>query len=359
MGIFDKLREPVVLKTDSDAQKQLEQLNSYLHTADEAIRSKIEQDIRILQYGIKGEDSLMFELKNSHIPMYILHDLFFEKDGLKAQIDYLIITRKLIIVIECKNMYGNISIDNHGNFTRSMKIGNQYIKKGIYNPITQNQRHLDMIHELRRSSKHFIFRSSFDKHFEEMYKSVVVLANPDSVIDMKYAPQAVKQKVVKADALISYIKNLHSSCKCADMTDKQMKELADFFLEQSVPNTKDYTEKYKNYQPVTEEKDICSSETNESVEVENAYVQEEAVQKADVETLPLYRKLKEYRYQKSKEENVKPYYLYNNAQLEELVRKSPRNIDELKMVSGFGDVKCSKYGNEILKIIAEDKNHNV
>lgn len=44
----------------------------------------------------------MFELKNSHMPMYILHDIFFEENGLTTQIDYIVITRKVILIIECK-----------------------------------------------------------------------------------------------------------------------------------------------------------------------------------------------------------------------------------------------------------------
>jgi superfamily II DNA helicase RecQ len=29
----------------------------------------------------------------------------------------------------------------------------------------------------------------------------------------------------------------------------------------------------------------------------------------------------------------------------------PRSLDEIKQISGFGDVKCQKYGVEILNII--------
>lgn len=42
-------------------------------------------------------------------------------------------------------MIGNIEIDNQGNFIRSYKYGNKWIKEGIYSPITQNQRHLDVM----------------------------------------------------------------------------------------------------------------------------------------------------------------------------------------------------------------------
>ncbi len=43
--------------------------------------------------------------------MFVIHDLCLEKDDLSAQIDFLICTRKHIYIIECKNLYGNIEID--------------------------------------------------------------------------------------------------------------------------------------------------------------------------------------------------------------------------------------------------------
>jgi len=58
---------------------------------------------------------------------------------------------------------------------------------------------------------------------------------------------------------------------------------------------------------------------------------------------------------KSRAEGVKPYFLYNNAQLEDIIRVSPKTLEELKRVNGFGDVKCAKYGEDILRIVAENQ----
>lgn len=69
---------------------------------------------------------------------------------------------------------------------------------------------------------------------------------------------------------------------------------------------------------------------------------------------PLYIKLKEYRWNKSKEDNVKPYYIYSNSTLEDLIKFKPKSIDELKSIKGFGEVKSEKYGNDIINIINEN-----
>lgn len=48
------------------------------------------------------------------MPMVVLHDIYLEDGDLSAQIDYLVFTRKLCCIIECKNLYGDIEINNAG-----------------------------------------------------------------------------------------------------------------------------------------------------------------------------------------------------------------------------------------------------
>jgi len=70
-----------------------------------------------------------------------------------------------------------------------------------------------------------------------------------------------------------------------------------------------------------------------------------------IEKTSLYKELKEYRLNKSREEKVKPYFLYNNLQLEAIIRAKPKTVEELKEINGFGNVKCEKYGADIIYII--------
>ena len=403
MGLFDKLREPIVLKETSDAKANFEQLDNILKIAPESIRERIQEDKRLLYYGIKGEEALMFELKNSHMPMYILHDVCFMENELKTQIDYIVVTRKLVLIIECKNLYGNISIDSQGNFTRTIKYGNYYRKEGIYSPITQNQRHIDMIREKRRNSKGILGKMFFDKFFDNNYKSIVVLANPKSILDMRYAPKEIKAQIVKVDGLISYIKKLNNESTSEAMTDKQMKEIADFFLLNSVQNNSNFISKY--YDEINMELKVSDKERNlandvafnidnrdetgfaennnvndmnlndnsinqvidnqESSEIkykntelsnqnnDNNVDTKEAEDIDNLEELPVYKALKSYRYKQSKIENVKAYYIFSNAQLEAIIKANPKTINELKNIKGFAEVKCSKYGEDILRILRE------
>lgn len=55
--------------------------------------------------------------------------------------------------------------------------------------------------------------------------------------------------------------------------------------------------------------------------------------------------------ERSKADDVKPYFIYGDVQLEEIADKKPKTVDELKAIKGFGDVKCEKYGGDIIGIV--------
>lgn len=249
MGLFEKIKEPVFLKRDSSADEQLAALQALRETALPALQEQIDRDIRALQAGIAGEKNILFELENSHLPMFALRDLNLEFDGKKAQIDFLLITRHRNYVVECKNLYGNIEIGSGGNFVRTLSYGGRFQKEGIYSPITQNQRHLDLIFELRRAEKsNALIRSLFEKNFSENYRSVIVLANPKTVLNTRYAKREVREMVIRADQLADYIRRSNAQSNLSSASDKEMEALARFFLAQHHPASADFTAKYRQQQ---------------------------------------------------------------------------------------------------------------
>jgi len=345
MGLFDKLKEPVFLKETSDAKDQLEQLKLLLTSVPDDIKSKVEQDIKLLTYGIQGEEKILFELKNSHIPMYVLHDLFLEDNGLMAQIDFLIITKNRNFIIECKNLVGNIEINSSGDFIRTTEFRGKYKKEGIYSPITQNQRHLELIKLINSKNKgNILTKTLYEKLFYDTNRSVVVLANSKTLLNAKFAKKEVKDKIIRADQLIEHIKRVNKEPYSSTFTDKEMEQSAQFFLKLHTQNPVDYIGKYRNL--------VNQDPTKVDIREGQAQIQNSV--QAEVNTQSkAYIELKAYRLKKSREENIKAYVIYSDKQLEELVAKNPRTSEELKTVSGFGDSKCKKYGADILNIIKE------
>lgn len=246
MGLFDKIKEPVFLKDDSEAERQLVVLQELRKTSTGKLADRLDEEIRQVDAGIFGEKTVRYELANSHIPMFVLHDLYLEHEGLTAQIDYLIITRKHQFVVECKNLYGNIEINSAGDFTRTVSYGRREKKEGIYSPITQNRRHLELIKQIRGAEKgNILTKAIFEKYFYESYRSIVVLANPKTVLYDRYAKKEVREQVIKADQLAQYIRKIDADPKAETTSEKAMEELAQFFLHIHKEPKIDYTEKFR------------------------------------------------------------------------------------------------------------------
>lgn len=71
------------------------------------------------------------------------------------------------------------------------------------------------------------------------------------------------------------------------------------------------------------------------------------------EMLPLYENLRKWRNGRAREENVKPYMLFNNKQLEDMVKAKPADIDALKTLTPeMSPEHFEKYGNELLGVLS-------
>lgn len=361
MGVFDKLKEPVFLKESSDAQAQLNNLNALVPLLNKEGQTLIKQDIQCLEYGIVGEKNIAYELRNSHMPMYILHDIYLESGDLTAQIDYLVFTRKLCFVIECKNLYGNIEINSAGDFIRTMEFGRYKKKEGIYSPITQNQRHMELMKKVKVDNKsNVLLKFMCEKYFDCFNKSVIVLSNPKTVLNAKYAKKEIKDKVIRADQLVKYIKDMNERSKEASNSDRELLSWAQSYLNLHKEVRKDYTEKYEKYRVNSEITDsmIYTYPLQEEVVITVAEdrlkeCEEKTSLEKPIEETAIYKELREYRLKKSREEMVKPYFIYNNNQLVDLISRMPQDKEELKKVAGFGEIKVEKYGEDIIGIVVK------
>lgn len=244
MGLFDK-PEVTILKESSDAKTYLSQLEALQKEVKPGtdLANKIDKEIVITKAGIAGEDAIMFELKNSGMDLVVLHDLYIEtKDGRGAQIDYLVITPYVNVLIECKNLFGNIEINSKGEFIRSFSYKGRWIKEGIYSPITQNERHLTVFKDRRGERKGAFMRFAMEHGFEKYNKTIVVLANPKTLINDKYAPKEVRQKVIRGDQLISVLKGFKSDVKWKK---NEMISSGEVYLSMNRNDRKEYIKKFE------------------------------------------------------------------------------------------------------------------
>ncbi len=267
MGLFSK-PEVVIARESTNAKVYLEKLEELLPEAEDEVKEKIQREIAVTKAGIAGEANILFELKNSNMDLVILHDIYIEtEEGQSAQIDFVVIAPKITYLIECKNLYGNIEINAKGDFIRNMQYGGKWHKEGIYSPITQNMRHMEILKECCAEKKNLIMGFGFRKYFDNFYKSLIVLANPKTVVNDRYAPKEIKNQVLRADQLVAVIKKMEADSGEIASSKKQMKERAESLLSKTSEKRKDYVEKYKKIiEKVKSKKEEGKEETQKQEE---------------------------------------------------------------------------------------------
>lgn len=327
------IKAPIFIKEFSKESQQLNKLEDVSSKVSEEEKKYIEKDIKMIRAGLEGEQKVYFELKNSFLPIVCLHDVRLVYKTYVAQLDYVVITPVNICILECKKLMGDIEVTNKGDFIRYIKDykGKLIKKEGMYSPITQNERHIDILTEFLREQLGYKVRDS-------LLKNIVVIADPKTVINDKFAPKHIKEQIIKYDQLKIKISESIEHGKDKNLLLKSdMNKIAEHLMAYHEPLVMDYSKKYI----IKPDEQISNKSDAEVVE--------------EVEGKDLYEKLKAYRLKQSKQEQVKPYFIFNNSQLENLVAVKPNTLEKLIAIQGFGEVKCQRYGQDIVDIIKEFK----
>ncbi|MCM3386857.1 HRDC domain-containing protein [Ureibacillus chungkukjangi] len=330
-----KLTEPKIYKAFNDKSDMIQNLTQLAESNDAAIdQKKVENHLKLFMIGQSGEKNVFFELQNSMLPMVVLHDVYLEFENYNAQLDFVIITHKFVLVLEVKKLFGNINVTDRGEFHRIITKNNRIVnKEGMYSPINQVERHVSILEKLLQSNVN-------TKKCPIKY--VVTFANPKTIIDIsKNAPANIQESVIRYDQIKTFIKNELDKKSTVSMTDQQLFELADTILKYS--KTKAFkTEDYMlDTQPV-ESLNLTSNMPNDSSSIIDG---------------TLKAALIEFRTNRAKETERKPFYIFTNKMLDSLIEKKPLTIDQLLEIEGFGPKKVEAFGEDILAIISKNRSN--
>ena len=67
----------------------------------------------------------------------------------------------------------------------------------------------------------------------------------------------------------------------------------------------------------------------------------------------VFTELRKWRLELSKKTSVPSFIIFNDRTLVELARQQPKSLTELLNISGIGQAKADKYGQEVLQAIAQ------
>ena len=120
----------------------------------------------------------------------------------------------------------------------------------------------------RKEAKgNFITKMAFEHYFDDNHKSLIVLANPKTYFNYRFAPKELKNTVIRADQLVATIKKLNSESKDPSYTEKEMRELADFYLNANKPERSDYSKKYEEMLTEVENTHNIEQQDNSNIDV--------------------------------------------------------------------------------------------
>lgn len=329
MGLIDsaidafRFKETVFYKESSDLQSKydaLKKLNEEYPNNEDLL-----SEMYIVKKGLDGENEIGYQLKKAHIGMYVLRDIKVKYEGMTAQIDYVIITPVYTYYVECKNLVGNITVTDKGDFIREFTINGRKIKKGMYSPLRQVEAQREVIRKIWESNSSAIKKFFASKNFDYYRRVLVVAANQDTILNTNRAPKEMKYKILRADALIRQIEyDLdHRGNDEYLESRKGMEEMAQSYIELSSKEEINYYDFYKEK--------YCNNKQENNDDLKNRLI--------------------ELRKTRSNKMNIPAYYVFTNEELDKLIEIKPKTIEELKNANILTPVKIKTHGEEIIKEI--------
>jgi len=318
------LQGPEVHKAFNEQPHLIQHLKSLSESHNPKIDvKKVETHLKLFKFGHSGERKVMYELEHSNLPVLILHDVHIEFEGQEAQIDFVLVSHKFIMVLEVKNYFGNMIVTGKGEFQRSVKGRIE----GVYSPYNQAERHAALLERYLVSEKHIK---------KCPVRCAVAFSNEKTILDVSpSAPAHIQTNIIRHDQIKNFLENELKRESPLFMTDDSVFRIADAVL-------RAHKEKPFNREMyyLGEPTDQAATEADEG---KPAVTQEEPV---DLEA-----KLRAYRLQTSRDRKVKAYTIFTNKILEQLVEEKPVTEEELVKIEGVKQQNTLAYSDDILKII--------
>ena len=375
MGLFSgievfRFKDTVFYKEENDLQDKynaLKRLNEEYPNNEDLL-----SELFIVKKGLEGENEISYQLKKSNIGMYVLRDVKYKYEDLTAQIDYIVITPVYTYFVECKNLVGNITVTDKGDFIRELTINGRNIKKGMYSPLRQVEAQREVFRKIWEKQQSRLKKLLASSSFEFYRRVLVVAANKETILNTNRAPKDIKHKILRADALINQIQyDLNHKDKNEYIASKkEMEERAEYYIELSSKEDIDYYNYYKDKYCKDAEKSDTKLKENKDTEIKTSKDVEKTdaeikankdVKKADTEIkeykdiaksdAELKEKLIQFRKNRANEMKMPLYYIFTNEELEKLVSIKPKTVEELKNV--LPAIKVKVHGELIVKEINE------
>ncbi|WP_053360689.1 NERD domain-containing protein [Bacillus sp. FJAT-27251] len=172
--------------------------------------------------GFRGEKTVYYYLSllDDH-PYHIFHGLRLANGSHFFQMDFLLLTTRYALIIETKNIAGELLFDEQGQLIRTINSKTD----GYSDPVAQAQHH-------QRSLRKWLKAH----HFPPLpVDYVVIISQPSSIIKMERSDPAVRQRVQPVSGLHNFIFRCDGAYKREVLDAKGLRKLGRLLIKKNVP----------------------------------------------------------------------------------------------------------------------------
>lgn len=329
-----------IFKANDTLNKNIRELMDKKKNESSALKiNDIDHRILLFKIGEIGENKVLDELKYSFYPMYILNDIEINIGEFHCQIDFIIITKKSMYLIECKNTKFNVKIDASGSFF----LLTEGKKSRTFSVLNQIERQKMILEQL-----------DLGVEIKEMHP-VVVYANEETGIEIEDKDALRGIDVINLDRLNSLIREKEKDLK-EIYTVEEIEKIKNSLINPDIKNN-DYIEedtvKWEEYElRLLLEKNINEKKALEKIAEKNVLKNVKSEFNGSKISISEFKDvLKKYLERKSEKLGVTSSSLMTEVMRDEILEKMPTTVNQLSKLLVSNSIYFHKISNDLLAMI--------
>ena len=330
----------IIFKANDTLNNNIKNLMNKQKTESSALKNNaLNYQILLFKIGEIGESKVLDELKYSFYPMNIIKDISINIGEFHCQIDFLIITKKSIYLIECKNNGANLKIDSNGSF--------YLVKEGKKNRI------FSVLNQIERQ-KMILEQLDFDVDIKNI-QPIIVYANEETGIEIEDETILRGIDVINLDRLNSLIREKEKDLE-EIYTEEEIEKIKNKLLDPILKNS-DYVEenskKWDEFELRMQlEKNINEKKALEKIAERNSTKSIKSNNDGSKISKDEFGEiLEKYLIRKSEKLGVTTTSLMTEMMKDEVLEKMPTTVAQLSKLLVSNSVFFHKISSDLLSMI--------
>lgn len=330
----------IIFKANDTLNNNIKNLMNKQKTESSALKNNaLNYQILLFKIGELCESKVLDELKYSFYPMNIIKDISINIGEFHCQIDFLIITKKSIYLIECKNNGANLKIDSNGSF--------YLVKEGKKNRI------FSVLNQIERQ-KMILEQLDFDVDIKNI-QPIIVYANEETGIEIEDETILRGIGVINLDRLNSLIREKEKDLE-EIYTEEEIEKIKNKLLDPILKNS-DYVEenskKWDEFELRMQlEKNINEKKALEKIAERNSAKSIKSNNDGSKISKDEFGEiLEKYLIRKSEKLGVTTTSLMTEMMKDEVLEKMPTTVAQLSKLLVSNSVFFHKISSDLLSMI--------